>query len=68
MVASHDMSRWLLVVGAALLALVGVNAVIERRRTCACLADCWCKTPIGRNFRWVVPLRHHLPDYSDHNK
>jgi hypothetical protein len=28
----------------------------------ACLADCWCKTTLGRNCRWVVPMRHHLPE------
>ena len=61
-VTSLDMSRWPLVAGGTILALAGVNAVIDRRRTCACLADCWCKTPLGRNFRWVVPMRHHLPE------
>ena len=61
-VASIGMSRWPLVAGGSVFALVGVNALIEQRRTCACLADCWCKTTLGRNFRWVVPIRHHLPE------
>jgi hypothetical protein len=63
-VASADMSRWLVVAGGSIVALAGVNALIDRRRTCACLADCWCKTTLGRNFRWVVPIRHHLPESS----
>jgi hypothetical protein len=48
--------------GGLVLAMAGVNALIETRRTCACMSDCWCKTPLGRNFRWVVPLKHHLPE------
>jgi hypothetical protein len=63
-VASVGMSRWLLVAGGSIFALAGVNALIDRRRTCACLADCWCKTTLGRNFRWVAPMRHHLPEYN----
>jgi hypothetical protein len=61
-VASMGMSRWALVAGGSIFALAGVNALIDRRRTCACLADCWCKTTLGRNFRWVAPMRHHLPE------
>ena len=39
-------------------ALIGVNAAIERKRTCGCPPECWCKTPLGRNFRWVLPIHH----------
>jgi hypothetical protein len=52
----------LLVAGGSIFALAGVNALMDRSRTCACLADCWCKTTLGRNFRWVAPMRHHLPE------
>jgi hypothetical protein len=61
-VASVGMSRWWLVAGGSIFALAAVNTLIDRRRTCACLSDCWCKTTLGRNFRWVAPMRHHLPE------
>ncbi len=46
--------------------VVGINAIRERRRTCACLDDCWCKTPAGRHLRWWIRGRYHkLPPPSD---
>ena len=46
---------------ALVLALVGINQVVEALNTCACEPDCWCKRPVLRHFRWIVPFWHHLP-------
>jgi hypothetical protein len=35
-------------------------------RQCGCEADCWCKRPGLRLFRWVTPKRrHHLLTPAD---
>ncbi|MFN2594142.1 MAG: hypothetical protein ABR579_04550 [Actinomycetota bacterium] len=45
----------LLVLGA-----VAVNQLLESTRHCMCDDDCWCKTPVGRYFRWVIPYGHKV--------
>lgn len=49
---------WLLLM---LFGLAALNAKIESSRTCECNADCWCKQPGLRHFRWLVPVGHNMP-------
>ena len=41
--------------------LVAVNAALESQKECQCYDDCWCKTEVGRHFRWIVPRWHKGP-------
>ena len=34
------------------------NARIDARRHRSWEPGCWCKRPVGRHFRWVLPLGH----------
>lgn len=47
-----------LVVGYLLLALITRAQEAAGAYTCACDADCWCKTPGIGLFRWVFPRGH----------
>lgn len=40
--------------------LVAVNLYIDSQRQCPCDEDCWCKTSVGRYFRWVIPYGHKI--------
>ncbi|MEA2486983.1 MAG: hypothetical protein QOF16_637 [Actinomycetota bacterium] len=40
--------------------LVIVNLVMDSQRQCPCDDDCWCKSSVGRYFRWVVPYGHKV--------
>ena len=42
-----------------LVALVVVNRVIETVQDCPCPKDCWCRNPLLKNFRWIVPPPFH---------
>ncbi|MDQ3677987.1 MAG: hypothetical protein M3401_14530 [Actinomycetota bacterium] len=54
------MSRFSLVLGATYLMLALVSHALERAGSirCDCQADCWCKRPGLRTFRWVFPVGH----------
>ena len=54
-VASQDVSRWSLVAGGSILALAGVNALIHRRRTCACLPAAGASQPLGATSDGWLP-------------
>ena len=53
--------RKLFLAGAVLGLVVGINAVVDGRRTCPCLGTCWCKRPGLRHIRWWIPVGHDLP-------
>ena len=56
------------VVGLYLLAAIAttVRETAGLGRQCGCDADCWCKRPGLRLFRWVTPKRqHHLLSPAD---
>ncbi len=44
------------------LALAALGHARERSgaTACECRADCWCKRPGLKLFRWVFPLGHSL--------
>jgi hypothetical protein len=44
---------------AIVLGLASVNAAIGRRRECGCSPECWCRKPMMRHIRWVVPSGLH---------
>ena len=43
-----------------LVVLVGINRLIEAVSECPCRDECWCKKPVLKNFRWLVPRWHKL--------
>ena len=46
--------------GAVLLVAIATRlAEVAGKRQCGCHADCWCKKPGLRLFRWVIPGRAH---------
>lgn len=54
------MKKLVAVVG-ILLGVAALNAKIDSSRDCQCNADCWCKKPGLRHFRWLVPVGHKMP-------
>ncbi len=54
------MRRILVIGGGAYLALAALGQARERSglMTCECQADCWCKRPGLKLFRWVFPFGH----------
>jgi hypothetical protein len=57
----------LTVLGYVLAGLVALGLERVGFYACGCAADCWCKSPGLRVFRWVFPYRHHL-SVSPENK
>jgi hypothetical protein len=49
------MKRLLLVLGL----LIALNRVVEAANDCPCPDDCWCRNPILKNFRWLMPAPVH---------
>jgi hypothetical protein len=43
-----------------------INAGIDATRECGCQPECWCKQPVLRHFRWVLPFGHKAvaPDWK----
>lgn len=65
--------RWLLALGAYVLAAVVTTATEARGgtevrgggRQCGCPAECWCRRPALRLFRWVAPFGHRSVDPTE---
>jgi hypothetical protein len=35
--------------------LAALNSRLSASRECACERECWCKKPVPRHYRWIVP-------------
>jgi hypothetical protein len=48
-----------LIVVAVLAGLAALNTRLGVSRDCACERECWCKKPVLRHYRWIVPPPLH---------
>jgi hypothetical protein len=60
-VAMARLKRLLVGVGPTYLLFAVIGRFLEGMGAveCGCSADCWCKRPVLRLFRWVFPYGHH---------
>jgi hypothetical protein len=54
----NDVKKVLSLAAILFVGLAVLNARIEATRHCGCQRECWCKKPVLRHFRWVLPVPH----------